>query len=730
MTVSILSHLFDIEDYAHPLSLESALLGTFEGLRPPDRMTVAEAAAEYRYIKNPGSYEGKWLNETTPYLVEPMNALTSDLYNTVCFVGPAQCGKTDMFLNYLTYTVMCDPMDIMLVQTAQSTARDFSISRVDRLHRHSEEVGKQLISRRDADNTYDKQYRTGMMLRLAWPSINELSGRPVPRVWETDYDRMNQDVDGEGTPYALGLARTTTFGRHGMVCVESSPGFPVTDPQWVRKSPHEAPPVKGIFSIYNSGDRRRYYWRCVKCKIPFSPSWSHMRWPDTADIAEAGEMAHLLCPSCNHKYHDFETKDAPGKAEMNQLFENGGHSRWIKDGQIWRKSGEIEGAGRKTSIASFHLEGVNAAFASWRSLVEQYVAADLKYVENGEEESLKTVVNTKLGLAYTPRRVAEARTAEELSRRAVDLGDRMVPPGTRFLVANIDVQKRRFVVQVHAILFNGDIAVIDRFDIKYSKRPAEDKADQLDHINPGAHQEDWRQLLPEVLLKTYPLAEDPDYHMAIKLTSCDSGGEEGVTENAYEFFRWLRKGYEAEAADDVKERWPWTGGLDGRFALIKGDKNVNSPRIKKSYPDSQRKDKFAGARGEIPVHFLNVNTLKNALDNRLNRKDEGGRIVFANWLPMNFYKELTVETKDPKTLRWENVNKYRNESWDLLAYCLGMLLHENIGYEAIQWGEPPAWALEPLDGNELVFRVEEQNNPVVMETFEVYDWQKLAEELG
>ena len=38
--------------------------------------TVAEAAAKYRKLRNPGSYVGPWLNEETPYLVEPDGRIT------------------------------------------------------------------------------------------------------------------------------------------------------------------------------------------------------------------------------------------------------------------------------------------------------------------------------------------------------------------------------------------------------------------------------------------------------------------------------------------------------------------------------------------------------------------------------------------------------------------------------------------------------------------------------
>jgi phage terminase large subunit GpA-like protein len=71
-------------------SLEQMVLATAEAVRPPERLTVAEAAEKYRYINNPGSYVGPYKNSTTPYLVEPMEMLTSLDHTQMVFVGPAQ----------------------------------------------------------------------------------------------------------------------------------------------------------------------------------------------------------------------------------------------------------------------------------------------------------------------------------------------------------------------------------------------------------------------------------------------------------------------------------------------------------------------------------------------------------------------------------------------------------------------------------------------------------------
>nr|ESH07753.1 phage terminase large subunit [Salmonella enterica subsp. enterica serovar Give str. 564] len=92
----------------------------------------------------------------------------------------------------------------------------------------------------------------------------------------TDYDRFPEDIDGEGDGFSLASKRTTTFMSAGMTLAESSPGREITDVKWRRSSPHEAPPTTGILSLYNRGDRRRWYWPCPHCGDWFQSAMENM----------------------------------------------------------------------------------------------------------------------------------------------------------------------------------------------------------------------------------------------------------------------------------------------------------------------------------------------------------------------------------------------------------------------------------------------------------------------
>jgi phage terminase large subunit GpA-like protein len=688
-------------------SLEEMLVATAEAIRPPERLTVPEAAEKYRKLNNPGSYVGPWDNSIAPYLTEIMGELTSHEFTGLIFAGPARCGKSDLFFNWLTHTAICDPADMLLVHMTQGTARDWSIGDLRRAFRHSPALGEKVIPGRHNMNVHDIRFLSGMRLLVKWPTITELSGKTVPRVWLMDYDRMPQDVDKEGPPFDLGRKRTQTFGRYGMTVAESSPGYEIENPRWVPSTPHEAPPTQGILALYNRGDRRRWYWRCAGCKKPFEGDFKLLRWPDSKDHLEAAEAATLECPHCGFQHTHDAGPGQPGKHELNL------NGRWIKDGQSWDDDGKIVGTPIvRSDIASFWLKGTAAAFTTWKDLVFKYLKATEEFERTGDAAALKATINTDQGLPFLPPSIAGERLPEDLKARARDLGHRVVPEGVRFLIATIDVQKNSFVVQVHGFSPGNDITIIDRFSIKKSKRHDEDHPELALWVSPGTHLEDWQLLVEEVIERTYPLDDGSGRHMAIRAIGCDSGGREGVTANAYNFWRWLKNDHPANH--------------HRRFQLIKGIPNLNAPRVKIAYPDSDRRDRRAAARGEVPVLEINVNLIKDQVFQMLGRDEPGGGMVnFPDWLDDWFYSELTAETRNSKGI-WENPKKLRNEAWDLLCYAIAIALHPKFaGIEKIDWDDPPRWARD-WNENDLVFLPEEQERPFVEKSNAEYDLRELG----
>lgn len=685
-------------------SLEEMLVAASEAVAPPERLTVTEGARKYIRIREK-SYSGPWSHEKTPYLVEPQDELTSLEFTGMVFVGPARTGKSQMCLNWLGTTAMCDPADLMVLQMSQPRAREWSLSDLAKMLRASPEIRAKLSPGRQNDNVFDKTFLSGMRLTIVHPSINELSGKTVGRLWSMDYDRLPLNIDGEGDPWTLLQKRAETLGRYGMTVAESSPGHPVTDAKWMASSPHEAPPTDGILSLYNMGDRRRWYWRCPQCRHSFEPHRRHLVWPKSDDPKEASEQVVMACP------HDGFPMTPDFQHELNL----GG--KWIKDGQLWLPDGQVVGTPRRSDIASFWMFGPAAGFTNWKQLVFKYLNAQKNYVETGSEEKLKTVTNVDFGEPYTPKALEAGRIPDALRSRAYAYNVRgSVPLGVRFLITTIDVQKNAFVchtfgiapVQMEEGAWAIDIYHVDMW--KITKSDQKDEAGDPLLLDPASRPTDWNLLIP-VIERTYPLEDGSGRVMGVKLVACDSGGaasttaarlnkaldgpQLSVTANAYNFWRRLR--------DDAQGR-----RYHEKFHLLKGEPSKTAPPLHRTTPDSLQKDKWAVARGDVPVWAVNSNVVKDEAFNMLGREGDGGRVHFPQWFTEDgteedigwLYTQLTAEVRIPAG--WQNRSRRKNEAWDLLAYCVAFLKHPEIRVHGLNWDAPPPWARD-WDANSLVF---------------------------
>jgi phage terminase large subunit GpA-like protein len=681
-------------------TLEELIAAATEAIAPPERLTVSEAARKYVKIKEK-NYSGPWSADKTPYLVEPQDVLTSLDYLGMAFAGPARTGKSQMWLNWMSHSALCDPADMMLLQMSSGRAREFSLSDLRKLFRNSPDVASKLVPGRQNDNVFDKTFISGMRVTIVHPSINELSGKTSGRNWSMDYDRLPSSIDGEGDAWTLLTKRGETLGRYAMTVAEASPGFPVTDAKWIAESPHEAPPAEGILSIYNTGDRRRWQWKCPQCAGKFEPDFNLFQYPDSKDAREAAEAVVLVCP------HD----GYPMTPDMQHELNLGG--RWVKDGQIWLPDGSMEGEGRKSDVASFWLKGPAAAFNTWPKLVLAYLNAKSEYDRTGSEEKLKAVTNTSLGLPYTYKALEAGRLPGELKDRAEAYNTRgVVPIGVRFIITTVDVQKNAFVCHAYGIApvqlpegaWTFDIYHVDMWKICKSTRLDEDGHPH--RLDPASYKEDWN-VLRGVIDRTYPLGDGSGGVMKAKLVASDSGGAASataarlnkaldgptlsVTANAYDFYRLLK-----------------SEGVTG-FHLLKGEPSRTNPPLMLTMPDSQQKDKYAIARGDVPVYAVNSNPVKDQAHNMLGRTENGGRVHFPLWYDDDggredidwLYTQLTAETR--LAAGWKNVARRVNESWDLLAYCVAFTYHSSIRLPTLNWDNPPGWAAE-WDRNDNVLR--------------------------
>jgi phage terminase large subunit GpA-like protein len=687
------------EHYARALSAVGA---AYRVLRPPKRIPVSQGAAENLILKRPGDSPKPWSPSKTPYIVEPVDMCASREHKAVCFVGPAQSGKTvGLGEGWIAHNVVNDPGDMLVVQMTEAKAREYSKQRIDRMLLASDNLNALQSTNKRDDNTHDKGFLHGMWLRIAWPTVTNLSSTSYRYVFETDYDRMPDDLDGEGSPFDLALARIRTFLSRGKVVVESSPGRPWLDPAWKPATPHEAPPCSGILGIYNRSDRRRWYWKCPDCREWFeaAPGLGLFNLPEEPDLIEEvrlgdlGKLAkhyaqHIYCPHCESPL---------AFRHRNELNQNG---IWVPDGCRLTRDNERVGDPMTSSIAGFWLGGVAATYQMWDDMLNKHFQGLRDYSLTGDEMSLQTAVNTDQSMPYMSRYLVEgkARRSSPVDR-AEKLTRYVVPPETRCVIVAVDVQggsTARFVAQAHAIGPNREEWLIDRCEIRKSKR--EGMGDTFAPIDPAGYAEDWDALTEKFILSTYqtPLK---DREIRVKLVVVDTGGEgsqnggEGVTHNAYAWFRRLRK-----------------LGVSARAMLYKGDANRKAAIIKEVRVGKRN----ARDVGDIPLYLCNPHLISDQVSASLKRETPGeGYIHFPKvkhptenpdgWLPQAFFDELTAEVRSPEGI-WQKIRK-RNETFDLCRMVRAGMLR--LGLDKVNWDNPPDW-LKPLEHNVDVISSDER----------------------
>jgi phage terminase large subunit GpA-like protein len=672
------------------------VFSAYAAFKPPERVTVSEGAARSLIIKQTGGTSAPWSAAETPYMVEPINTLASRRHESVVFVGPARCGKTEgLITGWMTHAIVNDPGDMAIVHMSQEKAREFSRTTIDRAIRHSPDLQALKTGNANTDNTFDKSFKHGMWLKIAWPTVSNLSGSTYRYVAFTDYDRMPDDIGGEGAPYPLGLKRTQTFLSRGMCLVESSPGRDIDDPNWQPATRHEAPPVRGILGIYNTSDRRRWYWKCPDCRDWFeaAPGVGLFNLPDEIELLDlvrtdsidslAEKYARIVCPHCGSIHTQASRK----------MFNATG--RWIPDGVIINSDDEIIGEPLSSSVAGFWLGGVAAAFQPWKSILTRHFQGLQQYALNGSEETLKNAVNVDQGMPYLSMHLREAvKGAKSPAERASATNDRfVVPEGTRFITAAVDIQGgagSRFVVQVHAHGINFENWLIDRYEIRESKR--EGMGAEFAPIDPASYAEDWDILTEKVVRCTYRTPFE-NLEMRVKMVAVDSGGEDGVTDKAYAWYRRLRR-----------------ENLHKRVMLVKGASTKGAPIIKESWVGNRS----GREKGDIPIYLLNTNLLKDAVYAGIQRTSPGpGYHHFPapktvgnpkGWLPQSFFDELNAEVRE-KSGVWKQIRK-RNEAFDLCCYNRAACLR--LGVDKIKdWANAPKWAL-PIDRNSETITKEER----------------------
>jgi phage terminase large subunit GpA-like protein len=660
-------------------------------LIPPRRVSVADYAAEYRYLLNTGGgYVGRWQHDVVPYLAGPMDALTDRGRDTVVIVGPGQSAKTSVAENWLFYSVNVNPGKLLWYMQNNDSLEPYVKDRINfgLIDAHPELI-KAKLGKASTDNSlHYKRFITGMVVEFLTATANSLINKSAPWVVGDEIDAWDKSI---GAPKALlDVRRQAYSGSKILLMSHPDRARGLDDADW----------SDGIMLYYRDSDRATWWWPCPECGAYSSPNPGAVRhMPITyrerddkgqpLPLDDVALSARMACPCCGYA----EIADDQRKA-MNSA------GKWVFAGQTIDEDGTVSGVPIVTDIAGFWIVGAMSPFVKGgiAGLVRSRVEAERNYDQNPTSENettLKGVMAKQWGWPYKRRAGQGSIDASVLADRAEAIPLGMVPHGVRFITVSIDVQGTWFEVLVRGWGRQGESWVIERRKVFKTLDP--DGTER--QVNPAVRLEDWTAL-DGLFTDTWPLQGDTARGMRARCVVVDMHGAAGVTERAYKTWRrWKGAGLVRHHGFNAEKLQLYNG------LLLRGGGSVEASRLVISYPDTARAANKAAAAGSVPVGRFNPNAFKDDLLAQLQRAEVGPDYVhFSAGLknpepPHEFFEQFLAERRTSGG-RWEKVEGVaRNEAIDLMAMSHVAAWYWGMG--RINWDSPPAWASE-WDTNPLV----------------------------
>jgi len=379
-----------------------------QGMRPPEDLTVSEWAEKKRRLSSESSAEpGPWRTSRTPYLREPMDAFTDPNVRRIVLVAASQVGKSEFLNNCIGYIIDEDPGSILFVHPTTIDAKEYSKLRIAPMIRDCPTLAKKVVapkSRETGNTILQKTYPGGILTMCGSTEAHSLASKPIRYVFGDERDRWATSAGNEGDPWSLAMARQKTF--YNAKALEVS-----------------TPTVKGasaIESSYADGTMERWKSRCPECGEYHEIRFQDIRYEYDTKIVSGKKTYKVnkvfyVCPDCGYTFSEAEMKKQP--------------ARWEAENPAAMEHG----------VRSFWLNAFVSAWASWESIVLEYLKAI------GDTRKLQVVYNTAFGELWEDR--GDIMDEDNLMSRR-EIYDAELPDGVLLLTAGVDTQDDRMEYEI------------------------------------------------------------------------------------------------------------------------------------------------------------------------------------------------------------------------------------------------------------------------------------------
>ena len=513
-------------------------------LREP--ITVTEYVEANRILPEGTPFPGQLDMGLTPYLIEIQDSFSSmSNVKEVALMKSAQVGATMAIENIIVYTIGHSPCPILYGSASGELLQKWSSKRLDpaiqscdlesMIFAQIEKKG----SKRSGDKILSKEFVGGSLDMASMQSANSLKSDTIKKLILDELDGAPIFLKKEGDPTEIAEARTKAWGERKKI-------FYVSTPTTTEESK--------INQLYESGDKRKFFVPCPKCKGYQVLQWINMRYEkDKSGRLKEGTVFYE-CEHCKFKIKNYHKPDFLSKGE-------------------WRPTAKSQ----KIGLRSYHINSLYAPLGmdSWETIVEKWIQIA------GNPVKLRSFINLVLGEPFVER--GEAPSYEKVLARRGGYKAGTVPKEALCLTLGADIQKDRIECEVVAWCnFKRS------WSVNYFVFPADSKDVELDDIDKGC----WgklRNLLMQGISKT-----------AIQMSFIDAGY---ATSKVYEFCAQFSSGVYpimGEGRSKYKRKGYITPRKVTDYNIIRYD--LNTDMLKDELASYLRKDASVG-KGNFPSGY-------------------------------------------------------------------------------------------------------------------------------
>lgn len=200
------------------------------------------------------SEPGLWRTSRTPYIREILDQLHPNSSTTrVTLMKGHQIGYTQgILINAIAYTIGHQPRSTLLVTPSQKHTQKIFYQKVEPMIIDSPKVREKISIQSKFANrntTFHKDFSGGFLSGVGANVASDLAGASVQVLLLDEADRMTFDVEGEGSPVELAVARTAIYRRKKIFMGST----PVDEETSV------------VYKWFLEGDQRYYHVPCPFC---------------------------------------------------------------------------------------------------------------------------------------------------------------------------------------------------------------------------------------------------------------------------------------------------------------------------------------------------------------------------------------------------------------------------------------------------------------------------------